>query len=103
MKGFIRSQVMHLIGCMDAARKADGVCLSYPEYRVFIDDLLPGDYVLSRGGKGTRFLFMGTRVRPLATARKLSEQIKECQTAYRVPLSLGSLFPPQSGQAGAAK
>jgi hypothetical protein len=103
MKGFIRSQVMHFIGCMDAARKADGVCLCYPEYRVFINDLLPGDYVLSRGGKGNRFLFMGTRVRPLTTARPIIDQIIEWQTAYLTSLSQDSLFPPQSGQAGAVK
>jgi len=100
MKGFMRSRMMYFIGCMGPKRKADGVCLSYPEYRVFIDDLLPGDYVLSRGGKGNRFLFMGTRVRPLVTARPLSEQIKEYHEALLAP---SSPFPPQSGRAGAVK
>jgi hypothetical protein len=100
MKGFMRTNMMYFIGHMDASRKADGVCLTYPEYRVFINDLEPGDYVLSRGGKGNRFLFMGTRVRPLVTARSLGEQIREYQTALLAPFSPS---PPQSGQAGAAK
>jgi hypothetical protein len=100
MKGFMRTSMIYFIGCMGASRKADGVCLSYPEYKVFISDLEPGDYVLSRGGKGNRFLFMGTRVRPLVTARSLSEQIREYQTALLGPFSPS---PPQSGQAGAVK
>jgi hypothetical protein len=103
MKGFIRTQVIYFIGFMDAKRRADGVCLSYPEYKAFIDDLEPGDYVLSRGGKGNRFLFMETRVRPLATARSLTEQIREYQIGGGAYLSPGFLSPPQSGQAGAAK
>jgi hypothetical protein len=100
MKGFMRSQLMYFVSIMNNARKADGVCLPYPEYRAFIDDLLPGDYVLSRGGKGNRFLFNGTRVRPLATARPLIEQIKEYHGALLAP---SSPFPRQSGQAGAVK
>jgi hypothetical protein len=96
-------RIYTFIGCMDATRKADGVCLCYPEYRVFIDDLLPGDYVLSKGGKGNRFLFMGTRVRPLVTARPIIDQIIGWQSAYLTSLSQDFLFPPQSGQAGAVK
>lgn len=100
MKGLMRSSLIYFIGGMEAKRKADGVCLTYAEYKVFINDLEPGDYVLVQAGKRNRFIFMGARIRPLMTARPLSEQIREYQMSLLGPFSPS---PPRSGQAGEAK